>query len=66
MKRAPCETLQPEEEGHIEVELIVNELYGRILKSYYVWQPLPLLYPSLPCCDENNEFKGWLGLHRID
>ena len=66
LKRAPCETLQPEEEGCIEVELIVNELYGRILKSYYVWQPLPLLYPSLPCCDENNEFKGWLGLRRID
>ena len=66
LKRAPCETLQPEEEGRIEVELIVNELYGRILKSYYVWQPLPLLYPSLPCCDENNKFKGGLGLHRID
>lgn len=66
LKNAPCETLQPEEEDRIEVELIVDELYGRILKSYYVRQPLPLLYPAVPCCDENNNFKGWLGLYHMD
>lgn len=66
LKDAPCEILEPEDTSHVLMELIVDELYCRILKSYSVWQPLILIYPAVPCCDKNNKFKGWLGLHHID
>ena len=66
LEGAPCEILEPEDTTHVSMELIVDELYGRILKSYHLWQPLPLLYPAVPCCDKNNKFKGWLGIHQIN
>ena len=66
LEDAPCEILEPEDTTRVTVELIVDELYGRILKSHHIWQPFQLIYPAVPCCDKNNNFKGWLGIHQIN